>query len=217
MDKKSVAIAVLSFTTLFLICLQGWSLGSQQKVVYYPSTHNFICSQHSPQQQSQLKPVEDARRNLEVPATPQNSSTTPLAVTTRSRSSQLFTPSLPAMSPKEIDRDYFWRIFRQTIPDLHREQFTILIMTYKRTTILQNTIPHYCSAGPSLHKIVIVWNDITSQVPESLKRINCGQTKLEFIASKENKLTNRFVPYKEIETECRLFSWLCVGVIFMYM
>ena len=210
MDKKSLCIVILSITCLALIFLQGWTLTPQQKVVYYPSTHNFICAQQSPQHQradlSQQKTVQNAERNLELPGKQANSSppTTPLVVTTSSRKRfGLPTPSLPPVSPKEIDMKYYWRIFRQTVPDLHQEQFTILIMTYKRTTILQHTIPHYCSAGPSLHKVLIVWNDVTSPVPTSLRKISCGETKLEFIASKENKLTNRFVPYKEIETECK--------------
>ncbi|XP_011405216.2 PREDICTED: exostosin-like 2 [Amphimedon queenslandica] len=214
MDKKTLSIALLSLTCLFLICLQGWTVNTQQKVVYYPSTHNFICAQHSPQQQradlSQQKTPKDAEKNSELPEKQPSSptttiptTTTPLTVTTNSRrSSGLSTPSLPAVSPKEIDMKYYWRIFRQTVSDLHQEQFTILIMTYKRTAILQRTIPHYCSAGPSLHKVLIVWNDVMTPIPESLTKIPCGQTKLEFITSKENKLTNRFVPYKEIETEC---------------
>ena len=95
---------------------------------------------------------------------------------------------------------YFRALFGPSSVPLDKEQFTILTMTYKRPKLLQILIPHYCSCGERLHKIVIVWNDIESDIPQYLRDIEC-EVILEFIIAKENKLTNRFIPYSQIETE----------------
>ena len=95
---------------------------------------------------------------------------------------------------------YFRTLFGPSSASLDKEQYTILTMTYKRPKLLEILIPHYCSSGGRLHKIVIVWNDIESDIPQYLREIKC-EVILEFIIAKENKLTNRFIPYSQIETE----------------
>ena len=86
--------------------------------------------------------------------------------------------------------------------DLNTEQFTIVIMTYKRASLLRIIIPHYCAiASSKLHKIVLIWNDIgTVDIPNDIKHLLCS-VPLVLIKSKENKLTNRYIPYSEIETD----------------
>lgn len=104
-----------------------------------------------------------------------------------------------SLSPNEFK--YFRKIFSiDSSKSLETEQFTILTMTYKRPSLLKILIPHYCSTGPRLHKILIIWNDIDTDIPQELKQITC-EVQLHFIVSKENKLTNRFIPYQEIETQ----------------
>lgn len=211
-SRKSAAIVLLSLVVLVLILVTAKSLSwRSSQMLYFPSTHNFICSPQKTENNQTLQSKEEEE------GINKNKDPSSLLDTEGEKSSQIstdtgesqFTPSSSSQSPlthspPSLDDTYFWRIFRQRVDDLKAEKFTILIMTYKRASILKNTIPHYCSAGPSLHKVLIIWNDLSTQVPEDLKRIRCGQSKLEFIASKENKLTNRFIPYKEIETECTL-------------
>lgn len=104
-----------------------------------------------------------------------------------------------SLSPNEFK--FFRKIFSVgSSKTLETEQFTILTMTYKRPSLLMMLIPHYCSTGSRLHKIIIIWNDIDTDIPQELRRLTCD-VQLDFIVSKENKLTNRFIPYQEIETE----------------
>ena len=119
------------------------------------------------------------------------------------------TGSVSSQSSKNLnvsvsDMKYFKAIFGPSTVPMEEEQFTVLIMTYKRSTLLRTLIPHYCAAGERLHKVLLVWNDVESEVPQYLKDIHC-EVKLEFIISKINKLTNRFIPYLEIETEGMLY------------
>lgn len=81
-----------------------------------------------------------------------------------------------------------------------RRGFSAVILTYNRpdslrklVTLLQNV--------PSLVKIIVVWNnpDVTPPLP-----IAKSAKPISVIRSRENKLTNRFYPYKEIETEAVL-------------
>ena len=85
--------------------------------------------------------------------------------------------------------------------DLNTEQFTIVIMTYKRVSLLRIIIPHYCAiTSTKLHKIVIIWNDIGTDIPNDIEHQSCS-VPLVLIKSKKNKLTNRYIPYSEIETD----------------
>ena len=95
---------------------------------------------------------------------------------------------------------FFNKIFGRTTLPPELEQFTIVMMTYKRAKLLRTIVPHYCTTGEKLQKILIIWNDLEEDVPQDLKEIEC-EVKLQFIISKENKLTNRFIPYSEIETD----------------
>ena len=63
-------------------------------------------------------------------------------------------------------------------------------------------IPHYCSTGKYLDKVIIIWNDVETIIPQDLLDFKC-EVPLVYVHSKENKLTNRFIPYPEIKTEPR--------------
>ena len=109
---------------------------------------------------------------------------------------------------------YISKIFNQKSA-YEKEGFTMIMLTYKRVKVLPKLLLHYCKAR-SLHKILVIWNDVESQVPQDILALakQC-QVPLVFIQEKENKLTNRFKPRPEIETECepcnipysRKFSW----------
>lgn len=87
------------------------------------------------------------------------------------------------------------------------EEFTMILLTYKRVKMLSTLIKHYCRTK-KLHKILVIWNDVDSTIPQQVLNLTDScQTRLEFIQEKENKLTNRFKPRPQIETECKLYFW----------
>ena len=97
---------------------------------------------------------------------------------------------------------YFSKIFHNKPID-ERKEFTIIIMTYKREKVLPDLLLHYCKTK-NLHKILVIWNDVGTQIPESILNVaNECQVALQFIKETENKVTNRFKPRPEIETECK--------------
>ena len=84
---------------------------------------------------------------------------------------------------------------------------TLLVPTYKRVRMLILIIQNYCAMSDSLEKIVVVWNDVESEVPSSVLdlREKCG-LELKILHMTKNKLSNRFLPghyLKEIVTECK--------------
>ena len=106
-------------------------------------------------------------------------------------------PSAPVL------RRYASMVFDKIETDLENEKFTIVMSTYKRTGILHKVLKHYCKT-PSLDKIVVIWNNVGIPVPGSLLNISDScEVPLKFIEEAENKLTNRFKPRPEIETQCK--------------
>ena len=81
--------------------------------------------------------------------------------------------------------------------------FTAVVLTYDRVSMLFRVLKQVDKA-PSLAKIVVVWNNVdkrpppVTEWPELTKHV-------EVVEMKANKLTNRFFPYNEIETEA-IFS-----------
>ena len=80
--------------------------------------------------------------------------------------------------------------------------FTAVILTYDRVESLF-TLIQKLSLVPSLQKILVIWNNQKKQPPNvsSFPKIN---KPLKLIQTKANKLSNRFYPYPEIETEAVL-------------
>lgn len=81
---------------------------------------------------------------------------------------------------------------------------TMVMLTYKRVGLLPRILKHYCKVA-SLQRILVVWNDVGTSVPQALLNLTkeC-RVNIKFILSEENKLTNRYLPRSEIETECKL-------------
>ncbi|KAL1506409.1 hypothetical protein ABEB36_005779 [Hypothenemus hampei] len=80
--------------------------------------------------------------------------------------------------------------------------FTALILTYDRIQSLFTLIQRL-SKVPSLMKIVVVWNN-QKKDPPPMSQFPKIQKSINVIKTKANKLSNRFYPYKEIETEAVL-------------
>ena len=102
---------------------------------------------------------------------------------------------------REKYKHYENKIYQVNSPD---ESCTFVVQTYKREQILDRLIEHYCSM-PIFHKVLIVWNDVNTSIPESLTNglQNCSSL-VQFLVPDKNLLTNRFVPREEIETDCKL-------------
>ena len=89
--------------------------------------------------------------------------------------------------------------------------FTAVILTYDRLESLIEVIAQVLTA-PSLVKILIIWNHQQKKPPEKTDflRMISSQThkplrvSIDIVLTIENRLSNRFYPFKEIETECVL-------------
>ncbi|XP_072932904.1 exostosin-2 [Epargyreus clarus] len=80
--------------------------------------------------------------------------------------------------------------------------FTAVILTYDRVESLF-TLVRKLVRTPSLAKILVVWNNQKKQPPPSSEWPVINKP-LKVIRTTANKLSNRFFPYDEIETECQL-------------
>ena len=86
------------------------------------------------------------------------------------------------------------------------EQFTIVILTYRREEILTNLLSSYLKL-PYLNSILIIWNSL--DITPSSEFVNkfyfyLTSKRLRVIQSKVNSLNNRFLPYNYIETDAVL-------------
>ncbi|KAK7476210.1 hypothetical protein BaRGS_00032564 [Batillaria attramentaria] len=80
--------------------------------------------------------------------------------------------------------------------------FTAVVLTYDRLDSLF-TVIRQLAAVPSLAKVLVVWNNQNKQPPPLSSWPYIGKT-VKVVQTKKNKLSNRFFPYDEIETECIL-------------
>jgi alpha-1,4-N-acetylglucosaminyltransferase EXTL3 len=83
------------------------------------------------------------------------------------------------------------------------EQFTIIIMTYKREKLLSLELERYLKL-PYLHKIIVIWNDLEVKPTNALLfkyKKSIENNRLVFIQSAKNSLNNRWLPYRQIETD----------------
>ena len=88
-----------------------------------------------------------------------------------------------------------------------QDKFTMIMLTYRRLTSLPKVVRNYCNIS-SIDKFLIIWNDVENAIPQSVLDIakQC-RVKVQFITAKENKLSNRFQPRPEIETECKVTTY----------
>ena len=102
---------------------------------------------------------------------------------------------------KSYQDDYEY-IFKNALGgNFPREEFTVVILTYKRDDVLIGTLSRLVNQ-PHLNKVVVVWNSPYS-VPDSLQWPAIGAP-IEVVVPEKNSLNNRFLPFKNIETEAVL-------------
>ena len=86
------------------------------------------------------------------------------------------------------------------------EQFTIVLLSYKREKILINLLDKYVKL-PYLNQIIIVWNSIDLK-PSSEFRIKfnlyLSTKRIRLVQMAKNSLNNRFLPFDLIETDAVL-------------
>ena len=82
-----------------------------------------------------------------------------------------------------------------------REQFTVIIPTYKRDDVLIGSLSRLLNQ-PHLNKVIVIWNS-PYHPPESLRWPKIGAP-IEVVIPPKNSLNNRFLPYANIETEAIL-------------
>ncbi|XP_011301425.1 exostosin-2 [Fopius arisanus] len=87
-----------------------------------------------------------------------------------------------------------------TAPKIHG--FTAVILTYDRVELLFSLIDKIVQV-PSLSKVLVIWNNQRKDPPPPSRWPKLSKP-LQVIKTKENKLSNRFYPYEEIETEAVL-------------
>lgn len=85
--------------------------------------------------------------------------------------------------------------------NLPKEQFTIVMLTYERESVLINSLSRLYLL-PYLNKVIVVWN---SEKPPSsdLKWPEIG-VPIKIVKAAKNSLNNRFLPFDAIETEAIL-------------
>lgn len=106
----------------------------------------------------------------------------------------------PHLNKSSLEK-YYREIFLDDV-SLDHENFTMVMLTYKRESILPKLLLHYCPT-PRLAKIVVIWNDVERKIPEEILNLsNSCCVPLLFVRETENKITNRFKPRPEIQTDC---------------
>ncbi|KAJ8322306.1 hypothetical protein KUTeg_000777 [Tegillarca granosa] len=85
--------------------------------------------------------------------------------------------------------------------NIQREQFTIVMLTYERETVLISALQRL-KGLPYLNKVIVVWNNPVPP-PPGLRWPEI-HVPIHIIKTAKNSLNNRFLPYDAIETEAIL-------------
>ncbi|KAK5655187.1 hypothetical protein OQA88_6086 [Cercophora sp. LCS_1] len=86
---------------------------------------------------------------------------------------------------------------------LRDDKFTIAMPTYKRPEVLNITLTRLLRDKiPSLHEIVVVWNELDKEPPESFTSKH--GVKVRYRMSERNSLNMRLIPFAEYETQAIL-------------
>lgn len=82
------------------------------------------------------------------------------------------------------------------------EQFTIVLLTYERKSILMKTLERM-KGLPYLNKVLVVWNGINHRPSRDIIWPDVG-VPINIVRVNRNSLNNRFLPYDSIETDAIL-------------
>ncbi|RFU73937.1 glycosyltransferase family 64 [Trichoderma arundinaceum] len=98
-----------------------------------------------------------------------------------------------------------WKAAREKYDDLIGDKFTIAMQTYKRPKELDDTLRVLLSEKiPSLHEIVIVWNNLEETPPGNFKS-ETG-VPVRYRVSERNSLNQKLLPDSDFKTKAVLLS-----------
>uniref|UniRef100_A0A0M3IL84 Glycosyl transferase 64 domain-containing protein n=1 Tax=Ascaris lumbricoides TaxID=6252 RepID=A0A0M3IL84_ASCLU len=75
-----------------------------------------------------------------------------------------------------------------------REQFTVLLLTYRRDSVLYASLERLNNL-PYLNKVVVVWNNPEDPSGHAWPRLHVP---VHFVKASNNSLNNRFIPYDQV-------------------
>uniref|UniRef100_A0A914WDL6 glucuronosyl-galactosyl-proteoglycan 4-alpha-N-acetylglucosaminyltransferase n=1 Tax=Plectus sambesii TaxID=2011161 RepID=A0A914WDL6_9BILA len=84
----------------------------------------------------------------------------------------------------------------------HREQFTVVMLTYERDAVLSAALSRL-NKMPYLNKVIVVWNN-GNRAPNADVSWPKLHVPVVFLNPGRNSLNNRFLPFREIETDAIL-------------
>jgi hypothetical protein len=87
---------------------------------------------------------------------------------------------------------------------VNERQFTIVILTFDRAKSLVDSLNHY-GRFRNVRRILVIWNDVNTTIPQHLfGRPTTYKVPVVFIQAETNRLRNRFMQRKEIDTQGRI-------------
>ena len=209
---------VVAILVVWALCVTAWMMVLSTRKTCEGSDHGDLLVLHHARPPS-LSPEDAAARTPPPPVMAVHTTTTsggllghekpkpPSVATAATPSAEALTTVDPAVQ-KKLTYYYSKILRRPDLEELHmgkqvEETCTLVVMTYKRATILSKLLNHYCKI-PFLERILVIWNDPETRVSLMLKTwIRRCSKELVFIQAKANKLTNRYVPREGIKTDCK--------------
>ena len=113
---------------------------------------------------------------------------------------------------------YFSRIMHRPPPPewegvgngSREENCTVVLLAHEQdASMLYKVLIHYCRIS-FLQKILVVWNTNASDLPYAVRgwEHRCTASEVKFILTNDSKPSNRYLPWKKIETDCKLYPAL---------
>ncbi|KAM7208262.1 Glycosyl transferase family 64 domain containing protein [Naviculisporaceae sp. PSN 640] len=97
----------------------------------------------------------------------------------------------------------FWLEAVEAYSCLRDDKFTVVMPTYKRPLTLETTLAALLGPEiPSLHEIVVIWNDVNSTPPHDFT--SPRGIPVRYHVPEKNSLNNRFIPLPAYETQAIL-------------
>ena len=107
----------------------------------------------------------------------------------------------PGSKRRLPNREYIVHNGNLTEEETVKDKFSVIIPTFKRMKLLTEVLKNYCAFATRIDTIIVVWNDMNTEIPFSLKEFPCGSVRIVVKKGKINSLHNRFLPYHELRTE----------------
>lgn len=148
--------------------------------------------------------------NMDLKKCKRNKQTTSTIITSPWHSPGASTPHSTQAASLNVENrllHYHSQIFHWSDDSLEKCTLVLLILQEKAVIPL---LKHYCGIT-ILKRILLVWNNLDAAVPLAFKQwVKICKSGLKLIQPHTPKLTNRYLPWQEIETDCKLYRYHCV-------